>query len=154
MATEPGFDAAAVTRLRRVIARLARLFNTSASSEGLSPTQASVLTLVVFRGPIGLSELAEIEGLNPTMLSRIVAKLDGEGLIRRQPNPADQRAAQVEATDAGRQASERVRALQTEKVTKILDGLPPEITTSLHSALPALEALASGMHHNDGASPR
>jgi hypothetical protein len=46
-------DAEAVTRLRRVIGKLARLFNASSVSEDLTPTQASVLGLVAFRGPIG-----------------------------------------------------------------------------------------------------
>lgn len=138
-------DAEAVTRLRRVIGRLARLFNASSASEDLTPTQASVLGLVAHRGPIGLAELTEIEGLNPTMLSRVVSKLDGDGLLRRLPDPADQRAARLEATDAGRQAHERIIRARTETVVKILEGLPPEVGDALRDALPALEGLAEGL---------
>jgi DNA-binding MarR family transcriptional regulator len=143
-------DAEAVTRLRRAIGRLARLFNAASASEDLTPTQASVLGLVAYRGPIGLAELTEIEGLNPTMLSRIVSKLDGGGLIRRLPNPSDQRAVQLEATDAGRQAHERILQARTETVVKILDGLPPEVGDALRDALPALEALAEGLRSKRG----
>ena len=137
-----GFDAESAARLRRVIVRLARTFNDSASAEGLSPTQASVLAVVGARGPIALAALAEFEGINPTMLSRIVGKLDGAGLIRRMPNPDDQRAALVEATERGRETSERVRAARTALVTKLLSGLPPETAAAVLSALPALEAMA------------
>jgi len=142
MAPDTRFDDDAVARLRRSITRLARLLNEAASHEGLSPTQASVLALAAWRGPLGLAELAEIEGLNATMLSRIVGKLDSEGLLRRRPNPADQRAALVEGTARGREVSLRIRARRTEAVTKILAGLSPEVATTLLAALPALEALA------------
>jgi DNA-binding MarR family transcriptional regulator len=138
-------DAEAVTRLRRVIGRLARMLNASSSSENLTPTQASVLGLVAHRGPIGLAELTELEGLNPTMVSRVVSKLDAEGLVRRRPHPADQRAIQLEATDAGRQTHARILDARTRTVATILDGLSPDASAALENALPALEALADGL---------
>lgn len=138
-------DAEAVTRLRRVIGRLARLFNASSASEDLTPTQASVLGLVAYRGPIGLAELTELEGLNPTMVSRVVTKLDRDGLVRRGANPTDQRAVQLEATEAGRRTHERLLAARTQTVAKILEGLPPDVSATLVEALPALEALAAGL---------
>lgn len=138
-------DAEAVTRLRRVIGKLARLFNASSVSEDLTPTAASVLGLVAFRGPIGSAELADLEGLNPTMLSRVVSKLDGDGLIRRLPDPADQRAVQLEATDHGREVHQRIIAARSDTVSKILADLPPDVAEALREALPALEALAEGL---------
>jgi DNA-binding MarR family transcriptional regulator len=138
-------DAENVTRMRRVIGRLARLLNAAPVSENLTPTQASVLGLVAHRGPIGMTELAEIEGLNPTMLSRVVAKLVDDGLVRRLPNPADQRAVQLRATDHGHEVHERILASRTTTVARILDGLSPDVTEALLDALPALEALAEGL---------
>lgn len=138
-------DAENVTRLRRVIGRLARLLNAAPVSENLTPTQASVLGLVAYRAPIGMTELAEIEGLNPTMLSRVVAKLVDDGLVIRLPNPADQRAVQLEATKAGHEVHGRILASRTATVAKILDGLSPDVTEALLDALPALEALAEGL---------
>jgi DNA-binding MarR family transcriptional regulator len=138
-------DAESVTRLRRVIGRLARLLNSAPVSENLTPTQASVLAIVAHRGPIGMTELADIEGLNPTMLSRVVARLVDDGLARRQPNPADQRAAHLTATDAGLDVHRRVIESRTATVVAILDGLSPDVTAALLDALPALEALAEGL---------
>ena len=143
-------DAENVTRLRRVIGRLARLLNAAPVSENLTPTQASVLGLVAHRGPIGMTELAEIEGLNPTMLSRVVAKLVDDGLATRLPNPADQRAVQLEATDAGHDVHLRIIKSRTETVARILDGLSPDVTDALLDALPALEALAEGLRTKKG----
>jgi len=138
-------DAENVTRLRRVIGRLARLLNAAPVSENLTPTQASVLGIVAYRGPIGMAEVADIEGLNPTMLSRVVAKLVDDGLARRLPNPADQRAVQIEATAAGHDVHLRIIKSRTETVARILDGLSPDVTDALLDALPALEALAEGL---------
>lgn len=143
-------DAENVTRLRRVIGRLARLLNAAPVSENLTPTQASVLGLVAHRGPIGMTELADIEGLNPTMLSRVVAKLVDDGLATRLPNPADQRAVQLEATDAGHEVHLRIIKSRTETVARILDGLSPDVTNALLGALPALEALAEGLRTKKG----
>lgn len=144
MTFDSTFDDEAVARLRRSITRLTRLLNEAASDEGLSPTQASVLAVAAWHGPLGLAELAEIEGLNATMLSRVVSKLDAEGLLRRMPNPVDQRAALVEGTPRGQEVSLRIRARRTETVTKILAALPMDVATTLLAALPALEALAEG----------
>ena len=48
---------------------------------------SDVENMIVNRGPLGLAELTEIEGLNPIMLSRVVGRLDssvrsGGGAIR------------------------------------------------------------------------
>jgi DNA-binding MarR family transcriptional regulator len=138
-------DTDEVIRLRRVIGRLARMLNASSSTEDLTPTQASILGLVVGRGPIGLADLAELEGLNKTMLSRMVTKLDNAGLVRRLTDPTDLRAVRLEATAPGKRAMTRIIKRRTETVTAIVAGLPEEDTAKLIAALPALEALAEGL---------
>lgn len=129
-------------RLRGVVMRLSRQLNASATHEGLTPSQASALGLINHRGPLSLSELAGLEGLNPTMVSRIVGRLDELGLIRRRPNPQDLRAAVVEITDAGRQASERVRGERGKVLSACFEQLSRSDQEAVVTALPALEALA------------
>jgi len=134
-----------VIRLRRAVLRLARQLNAASVGEGLTPTQASVLGIVTHRGPVGLTELTEIEGLNPTMLSRVVGKLDSFGLIRRLRDPDDFRAARVEVTPEGRQASQRIAAERAAILSERLAELPPEQEAALVAALPALENLAEDL---------
>lgn len=138
-------DTELVARLRAVIPRLARVLNDTSTGEGLTPTQYSVLSLVRTRGPLGLTELTELEGVNPTMLSRVVKVLDERGLIRRMPDPDDLRAARVAATPEGELVHERVRAQRTKVVTDCLYGLPPEAIERLLAAVPDLEALAEAL---------
>lgn len=130
-----------VARLRIALARTARWLDRNAAGDGLSRTQLSVLGSTARRGPLGLGELAEIEGVNPTMLSRIVGKLDDVGYLRRSPDPTDRRAAQVEVTDAGMRLYRRIRAERTALLSERLAGLPTEQAHALLAAVPALEAL-------------
>ena len=147
-------DAELVARLRGVIPRLARQLNDTSTGEGLTPTQYSVLALIRLRGPIGLAELTELEGLNPTMLSRIVKVLDEHGLIRRLPNPNDMRAALVEATAEGERAHDRVRAQRTQVLSECLGRLPAETVETLLAAVPAMEELAEAVKSSPAKSPR
>ena len=138
-------DADLVARLRGVIPRLARELNDTSTGEGLTPTQYSVLALVRSRGPLGLAELTELEGLNPTMVSRIIKVLDERGLIRRMPDPNDLRAARLAATPMGEQVHDRVRAQRTQVLSERLGQLSPETAETLLAAVPAMEALAEAV---------
>lgn len=145
-------DSDTVIRLRRVVLRLARQLNAASVGEGLTPSQASVLGVVTRGGPVSLADLAEIEGLNPTMLSRVVGKLDSFGLIRRQRDPDDFRAARVEDTPEGRDAYERISAQRAAIISECVAELPAEQTEALIAALPALENLAKGLRDRRGRS--
>ena len=83
-----------------------------------------------------------MDKLISTMLSRVVRKLDDEGLIRRQPDPADQRAARVQVTPAGSEVHQRIRAQRTQVLYACLERLPIEVTDELLKAVPMLEAVA------------
>jgi DNA-binding MarR family transcriptional regulator len=135
-------DADAVIRFRNVVGRLARDLNATATDEGLTPTQASVLGLVTKRGPIGLAELTELEGLNPTMVSRVVSKLDDLGLIERIPDPADLRTANISATAEGHVTQQRVRDARADIISACMNRLPKQSLAALVAALPALEELS------------
>ena len=143
-------DSQTVIRLRRVVLRLARQLNAASVGEGLTPTQASVLGVVTGRGPVSLGDLAEIEGLNPTMLSRVVGKLDSFELIRRLRDPDDFRAARVEVTPKGKDAYERISAQRAAILSECLAELPAEQAEVLIAALPALENLATGLRARRG----
>ena len=138
-------DAESVARLRATIGRLARQMRVSATHAGLTPTQMSVLNSVVRHGPLRLAELTTIEGVNPTMLSRIVGKLEEAGLITRVTDAVDRRVVTVDVTKAGRRTQERVRDERNRTLTALLNAMPPEQAAAVLGALPALEALSLGL---------
>jgi DNA-binding MarR family transcriptional regulator len=140
----PTLDTDTAARLRVAIARLSRRLRiTAAGSEaGLTPTRISILLTVVRSGPLRLSELAELESLNPTMLSRSISHLVESGLLARSSDDGDRRAAWVQATPDGVRLAERMRRERTDALNSALVGLTADDRRTLEQALPALEDLA------------
>src|SRR5689334_248052 len=99
----PALDTETAARLRNVIGRLSRRLRTTAAAReaGLTPTGISVLLNVNRTGPSRMADLAEAEGLNPTMLSRVVSDLVAAGLFERSSDPDDRRVAWVGVTKRG-----------------------------------------------------
>lgn len=141
-----------VARLRTALGRLSRRLRAAQTAAGLTQTQLSVLFTVYRAGSFGLSDLAGHEGLNPTMLSRVVAHLGEQGLLRRIADPDDRRAARVEATPAGRRLCERLRRERNDALVRTLAALEPAEREALSAALPALESLAELLKDARGAA--
>ena len=77
------------SRLRVAVARIDRLLGREVLRSDLTRTQFSVLATLAREGELRLSALGEREGLNPTMLSRVVAALERAGWVERAPDPDD-----------------------------------------------------------------
>ncbi len=137
-----GTSADAAARLRVAVNRISRRLRPTKAGSGYTPTEISVLETVARRGPIRLSDLASLEGMNPTMLSRVARKLEVPGLIRRHPHPVDRRAALLEVTASGRRLFEKVRSERTDQLSLVLEALDPDERRLVVDALPVLERLA------------
>ncbi|HWF52350.1 MAG TPA: MarR family transcriptional regulator [Solirubrobacteraceae bacterium] len=148
----PALDLDTAARLRASIGRLSRRLRPTeaGAAAGLTPTRISVLFTIMRLGPIRLSELAEEEGLNPTMLSRVIADFADSGLLTRVCDPGDRRAALVQITAAGRKLCARMRAERTDVLELALAGLAEEDRRALEQALPVLEELAQGLKGRRG----
>ncbi len=102
-----------------------------------------MLVAVERQGFVRLPHLATFAGLHPTMLCRVIAKLEEAGLIRRLPaERVDRRVCRVDATAKGHRPSERNRAERNDTLSKKLEGLDSAQLRSLAIALPVLEELA------------
>jgi DNA-binding MarR family transcriptional regulator len=93
-------------------------------------------------GAIPMSELARHEDLNPTMLSRVVARLAEQGLVERTQHPDDGRAVVVRPTAAGVALRETTLRARTDVLADELERLTPQEAAALEAALPVLEQLA------------
>ena len=97
--------------------RLLRIVRLEDARAGVAPAQLSALSVLVFRGPAALGELAAMEQVKPPTMSRIVQSLVKQGLVKRASQAADRRSLRITATPAGRRLllagrDRRVRALQ------------------------------------------
>jgi DNA-binding MarR family transcriptional regulator len=105
----------------------------------ISPARLSALSVVVFRGPLTLGDLATAEGVRSATMSGIVNGLEADRLVRRRPHAADGRAVHVEATVAGRRLFERARAQRIDLVASKLKDLSAEELDLLWRAAELLE---------------
>ena len=90
-AAAPVASEESLVRLRTAVMRLGRWLRTASAEEGLSPAQSSVLATLVREGPMRAGDLAAVEALNPTMVSRVLAHLEEAGLAARAADPGDGR---------------------------------------------------------------
>ncbi|HVC40641.1 MAG TPA: MarR family transcriptional regulator [Candidatus Saccharimonadales bacterium] len=132
-------------RLRIAVARLSRRLRPTAAAGSLTPTEVDVLVAIDRRGPLRLSDLAGFAGLNPTMLSRLIPKLEAAGLMRRLASAADRRVCRVEINAKGRRLLERIRSERNDALSRLLRELNAADRSALARAVPVLEALADRM---------
>jgi DNA-binding MarR family transcriptional regulator len=69
---------------------------------GLGPARLSALSVLVFAGPMRLSDLARIEQVRPPTMTKVVAGLEAHGLVKRRSDTEDGRAVRLEPTARGR----------------------------------------------------
>ena len=94
----------AVTKVRRSVTHMARRLRGLRSDHGISGSKLAILGWL-FRGGTAMtaSDLARLERLQPQSLTRIIAELDEQGLIRRTPDEADRRQILIDITQAGKE---------------------------------------------------
>lgn len=136
-----------VNRLRVALGRISRLVDRQVAGDGLTRTQLAMLGTMAREKSLRIGELSEIEGLNATMTSRLVGKLEAAGLILRAADPEDRRSVIVTITAAGTRLHSRLRQQRTRLFAERLAELPAGQAEELINALPALESLADALRH-------
>jgi DNA-binding MarR family transcriptional regulator len=121
---------------------LLRSLRRTDEATGLSPARLSALSVIVFGAPLSLADLAAAEQVRPPTMSKIVAALEAEGLVKRSPNPNDGRAIRLSATAKGVRVLERGRRMRVESLAARLQELDSEEITALSNAAGTIERLA------------
>jgi len=130
-------------RLRAAILKLGRRLRAIEVGGDLTPAEFSALATIVRSGGIRPSALAEVEGVNPTMLSRMLARMVASGAVTRAVDPDDHRAVMVAATGDGRRRLRKLRSVRAHRLEAALDELPEPQRQAVLRALPGLESLAN-----------
>jgi DNA-binding MarR family transcriptional regulator len=91
------------SKVRRAITRMGRRLRALRSSHAVNTSQLSMLGhLYRANQSMTATDLARLERLQPQSLSRTIAELDEQGLIRRCQDDADRRQLLIEITSAGK----------------------------------------------------
>ncbi len=73
-------------------------------------------------GPLRVTDLAEMLGVDTPTVTRKVQQLERDGMVERQSDPGDRRASRIRLTPAGRRTIERVRRARRAWLDRLLEG--------------------------------
>jgi DNA-binding MarR family transcriptional regulator len=110
--------------------RLLRTVRAVDADLDLDGPRASLLSVLVFAGPLSVSTLARREQVSTPAITKTVTALESAGLARRAHSRSDRRLVLVSATPAGRRLLERGRAARVRAVASLLaDATDAELDT-------------------------
>ena len=118
--------------------RVARRLRQEAGAE-LSPSLTAALSTVERHGPLTPSELATRERIQRPTATRVLARLEQEGLIERTADMFDRRSSLVTVTTAGTALLAELRTRKTAFLAERLETLEPEERATLERAADILE---------------
>jgi DNA-binding MarR family transcriptional regulator len=130
------------TLLRDAITRLNRRVRQTRPVGDLTVTQLSALTSLQLAGALTPRELADTERVQPPTMTKIVAKLEERGLVRRTPHPTDGRQVILSATEAGHAVLDQFERARDEWLASRLAELNPEERDTLRRAAEILQQVA------------
>jgi len=133
---------AVADRLHSAAIHLLRSVRRQDRHAGVGPARLSALSVLVFRGARTAGELAAEEQVRPPTMTRIVAGLARDGLLRRRADESDGRVVRLEATVKGKRLLDRSRRRRIARLAGRLADLPDRDRRMLARAAHIMERLA------------
>jgi DNA-binding MarR family transcriptional regulator len=127
-------------RLRLTIARTARRLRQETGTE-LSPSLTAALSTIERHGPLTPGEVATRERIQRPTATRVLARLEEQGLIDRMPDVRDGRSSLLTASEAGRDLLAELRTRKTAFLASRIEGLDDEDRATLERAADILERM-------------
>jgi DNA-binding MarR family transcriptional regulator len=128
------------SRLRLSIGRMSRRLRQEGGG-GLPSSQYSALVTIERHGPLTPSELADRERIQRPSATRVLARLEEDGLVERTPDPSDRRSALIALTPDGTALLGDVRRAKDVYLEQRLESLRPQERATLEDAAQILERL-------------
>ena len=110
---------------------------------GVGPARLSALSVLVFGGPMRLTDLARVEQVKPPTMTKIIAGLEASGLVRRRPDSEDARAVKLEATVRGTELLQQGRRRRVKRLARALEVLTSDDVDVLARAARIIDRVAA-----------
>lgn len=104
----------------------------------LTRTAAATLSVLDRFGPQRITTLSNHESVSQPAMTGLVQRLEAAGLVVRDTDPADRRAALISITPSGTEAVTELRRRHDDTITDRLTRLSPDQLAALAAALPAI----------------
>ncbi|MTD16564.1 MarR family transcriptional regulator [Nakamurella sp. YIM 132087] len=116
-------DVDQVAALRTAVVILSRRMRYQTIGQEISPSEMAVLGRVKRDGPLTPGALARGEHVQPPSMTRLLERLEAQGLVRRDPDPDDRRQVLVSVTQAALEFIEQTKTVRAEWLSGQLAGL-------------------------------
>src|SRR5215469_534593 len=126
--------AAVADQIHHAAIRLLRFVRKEDVAAGVSAPQLSALSVLVFKGPKTMTELAAAEQVRLPTMSRLVSDLEARGLVTRRTGRSDRRVSLVSPTRKGRLLLEEGRKRRLARLVEALTRLSPPQLSHIASA--------------------
>ena len=127
-------------RLRLSATRLARRLRQEADA-GLTPSMLSALTAIECKGPLTLGALADHERVAPPSVTKLVTRLEAEGLVVRTADADDRRVCRVATSAKGAALLDESRRRKTAWLAGRIATLDADQQRRLADAVDVLDLL-------------
>ncbi|RKP50248.1 MarR family winged helix-turn-helix transcriptional regulator [Pararobbsia silviterrae] len=102
---------------------------------GVTATQASMLSMLASGQCLAAAELARQYGIDASAVTRLLDRLEKRGLLVRVRSQDDRRVVKLRLTEQGTEFAERMPALYSDVVDKLLRGFAPDEVGLLRAML-------------------
>ncbi|QTO46852.1 MarR family winged helix-turn-helix transcriptional regulator [Burkholderia latens] len=127
--------------LTLAVGQLIRRLRSEIDSEGLGMSQTSALARLERQGPMTTAELARAEAMKPQSMKAILASLEEDALVEREPHPTDGRQILFKLTAAGLDARRKRHAAKHEWLGAAIGKLDPQDIATLAAAIPLIRRI-------------
>jgi DNA-binding MarR family transcriptional regulator len=126
------------------IVRITQFLTRRMQQEVLTPSQATVLTLLQDGRAWRLGDLASATGVRPPSMTELVSRMERQGWLRKMDTVRDRRGVAVTITEEGRAVIQALNRRQVDLIAQRLALLSDEEKRIIELALPVLDRLFSG----------
>lgn len=133
---------AAVSELTAAVGQLLRRLRSEMSSDELNLSQLSALARLDRHGAMTTADLARAESMKPQSMGAILASLEQEGLVEREPHPSDGRQILFALTAEGTEIRRKRGIAKREWLLAAMATLEPAELRTLIDAIPLIKRLS------------
>lgn len=134
-------ETAIFRRFNRGYTKYIGTLNEKLLNSNFTLAEARVLYELATRSAPKASEVAEGLGLDPGYLSRLLAKFERDGLLRRKTSEQDGRYAELSLTARGKSSFKKLNDLSNEHARAALEGLAPMARMDLIHCMQSIERI-------------
>ncbi|RQR43349.1 MULTISPECIES: MarR family winged helix-turn-helix transcriptional regulator [unclassified Burkholderia] len=127
--------------LTLAVGQLIRRLRAEIESEGLGMSQTSALARLERQGPMTTADLARAEAMKPQSMKAILAGLEEDGLVEREPHPTDGRQILFLLTAAGLAARRKRNTAKHKWLGAAIEKLDAEDIRTLAAAIPLIRRI-------------